>query len=74
MPRCNCRLCARSRRIKSVKEHSSRDNLLLLIDELHEELENAEEELEHSRMVLNGTWPHAKEILERSLEKCLTSR
>lgn len=72
---CNCRRCNLSRRIEQIKaQEDNRPDLIALIDELHGDLNECEDDLEYKTSILNGSWPQAEEILSRSLERARSRR
>jgi hypothetical protein len=73
-PPCECRICERGRSIHRVKVLGCREELTALVDELHEELGNTEEDLNYKTAILDGSWPQAVELLTAALERAKGKR
>ncbi len=63
---CECRICKRARRIDLIKEFANREQLLALVDELHERLCSAEADENWATAIIDGSWPEADEIIKRA--------
>lgn len=68
-PPCNCRLCQRSRKLREIIAHRDVDELISTLNAFADDLVGAEEDASYYRGIVDGTWPNAVAILERSLEK-----
>ena len=69
-----CRICRQHRRIKAVKRRGGVNEMRALIEELHNETGEAEEDVAYHRAILDGSWPSSVEILERALERARLQR
>lgn len=67
--KCECGRCIRMSEAKKIIESGSDERKKQLIIDLLDNLANTEMESEHAEMILDGTWPNAVDILERSLVK-----
>ncbi len=66
---CACRLCEHHRRIQSVKETGSIEELRELIDELENDLAGTASDLEVDEAILSGTWPSSRDYALHALEQ-----
>jgi hypothetical protein len=66
---CDCRFCKEHQRFKDVVAGRDVEQLILLATDLFEQAQHAEHDNEYYRCILNGSWPSAREILERALSK-----
>ena len=64
---CNCELCQLSRRIESVKESGTREELVAMVDELADRSGHAEDDLNLCECILDGSWPFAEEHVLNTL-------
>lgn len=69
MKNCECKLCIRQEYAKKIMELGSHQDKNEYIRMLLNSMGDTEMELEHDEMILDGTWPNAVDILERSLAK-----
>lgn len=65
---CICRLCEKSRKLTDIISRRNVDELIVAVDDLHNENYNIGADLEYLQCVMNGSWPSAVEQLERALE------
>lgn len=67
---CDCDLCKRHRKFeKFLKKYPFSQEDKKFLDKLYEDLNMTEFELDYREAILDGSWPQAKKILERSLEE-----
>ena len=66
---CNCETCKLSRRIDATIERRDPDEMAALIKELANMWICADFDNSYHRAILDGSWPQAKEILTRGLER-----
>lgn len=67
---CNCKLCTEHRRVQDIKANGGMEDLRTLIDQLEEDRANLEADDEYHRAILDGSWPQAREIAQRIIERC----
>lgn len=65
---CHCEFCKRYQRFQNAMNSNDRSKIKAMCKELHNSLCCAEEDLSWHRSVLDGSWPNAIGILNRSLE------
>jgi len=70
MPRCNCILCTEHRRVQDIKAKGGLEDLRVLIDQLEEHRASGEFENEYYCAILDGSWPQARKIALRIIERC----
>jgi hypothetical protein len=67
---CDCRLCKRNRKFERfLKKYPFTKKDTEFLNKIYDDLNMTESELNHREAVLDGSWPQAVEILERSLEE-----
>lgn len=66
---CSCRLCQRSRNLREIIARRDVDELISTLNAFADYLWRTEEDASYYRGIVDGTWPNAVAILERSLEK-----
>jgi len=65
---CECQVCIRHRRLRSVADKLSEDDARWLLD-MGEEFDHIDENLCYYRSIVDGDWPSSVEILDRALER-----
>jgi hypothetical protein len=70
MPRCNCTLCTEHRRVQDIKAKGGLEDLRVLIDQLEEDRVMLEADKEYYCGILDGSWPQARKIALRIIERC----
>ena len=70
MPRCNCTLCTEHRRVQDIKAKGGLEDLRVLIDQLEEDRVTLEADKEYYCGILDGSWPQARKIALRIIERC----
>ncbi len=68
MSDCDCEVCQRHKKIRQLILDKDTDGLIEKIEVISALLDNVETDCEHYKMILNGTWPHSIEYLEKALE------
>jgi len=66
---CKCYYCSRHRELNKVKKTHDFDKMAALAEEFICRAMNAEDDAEYYRAILGGTWPSAKKILQKALDK-----
>jgi hypothetical protein len=67
---CDCELCKRNRKFEGfLKKYPFTKNDTEFLNKIYLDLNMTEFELNHREAILDGSWPQAVEILERSLEE-----
>lgn len=67
---CPCELCTQHRLVQAIKMNGSPEELRALIDELEEHLLYADADNEYYRAIMDGSWPSARKIAQRIIERC----
>jgi hypothetical protein len=67
---CQCKLCVRHRKWKEILDRNDLQEIKDLVNEIISLLLNSELDNNYYECILDGSWPQAKEILERALTKC----
>lgn len=67
---CTCKLCTEHRRVQDIRLNGGTEDLRVLINQLEENLALAEFDNECYRAIMDGTWPSAREIAQRIIERC----
>lgn len=65
---CECKVCKDDKRWRDVIKNGTVDDRFEVYNEMQSRIELAETDASIYRAILDGTWPNALEILERSLE------
>ena len=65
--RCNCRECQRMDTLRRLSKTMTEEQKAFVM-ELYEDLVHASMDSAHYKAILNGTWPDAKNALERGLK------
>lgn len=68
--RCDCEWCDKLRRVESVIARRDPDELVALVEELYTDNFNVALDVEYHEVILDGSWPGARDILTRALAKC----
>ncbi len=66
---CECKLCVYSRKVRATIAKRDVDELVAMVEELHNATYNIGFDLDYLQCVMNGTWPSAVEQLEKALER-----
>lgn len=70
MKRCDCDLCKRQRKFQKVmRSYKFKEEDRKFIEKIYEDLNMTEFDNDVNEAVLDGSWPSAKEILTRALDK-----
>lgn len=70
--RCECDICKRSRHIRSVTRSGTKAQLVELIRSLHDSLMDAEMDEEYWRVIVDGSWPSADDVIAQRRAKRAT--
>ena len=66
--KCECEVCIRGRRLKSVAGKLNEDDAKWLL-EMGAEFAHRSMDRDYCQAIMDGSWPSAVEILERALEQ-----
>jgi len=69
MANCNCEFCVLGEKIEDTIASKDVDRLISLVRELQNELLYTSDDLDHLKVIMDGSWPSAVEQLEKALEK-----
>lgn len=69
MSKCNCYLCRKHREFFKAKREKDFDTMCELADDFGHRLVDVEADLDYYKVIFDGSWPTAVEILERTLVK-----
>ena len=71
MRKCKCAGCNLSKRVELTIKNGSREELVTLIQDLHEGYFMSQEDLSYEKAIADGSWPTSVEILKTRLEKAI---
>ena len=66
---CQCHSCRQGSAIEAAKASRDVDELIWLLDEVFDELGNAQVDVDYYRVIMDGSWPSGRRILEHALAK-----